>query len=151
MTLTPAQAVKALGNASKSIAGEGSEKALAAAGVEAKKVMNRRAVKLSGYGRGSRRGRVEPQARFDPEPGLRIIVEPTKATKGLWAILEHGTDTTWQFPRRRGRQRRAGTYTRRPVHPRHTWTNATPAAANAAFREYHRNIVRSTFRELGRG
>jgi hypothetical protein len=151
MALTPTEAVQRLANASKSIAGEGSERALTAAGVEAKKVMGRAGDRLSGYGRGSRRGRVDPQARFDPQPGLKITVEPTKATKGLWAILEHGSDTTWQFPKRRGKQRRAGTYSHRPVRARHTWTRATPTAADAAFRAYHRNIVESTFRELRRG
>ena len=151
MTLTASEAVQRLGKAAATVAGAGSEKALTAAGLEAKAVMSRAGRKLSGYGRGSRRGRIDPQARFDPEPGLRIVVEPTPKTRGLWAILEAGTDSSWSYPKRRGSKRKTGTYTHRPVPARHDWSRAVPQAADAAFAAYHRNIVDSTCRSLRGG
>lgn len=148
---TPAEAARRLGKAAASVAGPGSEKALNAAGIEAKNVMGRAGERLSGYGRRSRRGHVDPKARYEPQAGLRVVVEPTKATKGLWALLEHGSGAQWRFPRRRGARRRTGTYTREQVRARHSWSRAVPRAADEAFRAYHRNVVQSVFRDLRGG
>lgn len=160
MTTFP-EAARRMGEATASIAGKGSEKALTLAGVEAKQEMTKGARRdtgdgqLSGYGRGRNRGRVRAEARFDKAPGLKVIVEPTKRSRGLWALLEHGSRSgQWKTPRRRG-QRRArgtvGTYSRAPVPPRNTWSEAIPQARHAAFRAYHRSLVASTFRELKGG
>ena len=163
MAQTPAEAVQRLGSAAASIGGAGSEKALTAAGMAAKTTMVRQARRdlgadatLSGYGRRRNRGRVKVDARFDPEPGLKVVVEPTKRTRGLWALLEEGSKgNQWRAPRRRGAGRRAagsiGTYTHEPVRPRHTWTKGRPAAARDAFEAYHRNVVSSVYRELRGG
>lgn len=161
---TFAQAAARLGDAAASVAGKGSEKALAAAGVEAKTVMVRGSHRdigsdetLSGYGRRRNRGRVPVQARFDPAPGLRIIVEPTKRSRGLWALLEAGSakaGPTWKTPRRAGVRRArgtVGTYTRAAVPARHTWSQSVPSAADAAAKAYHAAIVRTVFSELRGG
>lgn len=153
------EAARRVGAAATNVAGAGSERALVGAGVAANKAMAAGARvstggdgRLSRFGRGTWRGRVAAETRFDDLPGLRIVVTPKKRARGLWGLLQFGSgDGSWSYPRRRGRRRRSGTYTRSPVAARSSWSRTQPAAARAAFEAYHRNIVTSTVRTLGGG
>lgn len=151
------EAARRAGAAATHVAGAGSERALVSAGVQANRAMAAGARvdtngdgRLSRFGRGTWRGRIQAETRFDPEPGLRIVVSPKKRARGLWWLLQFGSKSgTWSYPRRRGRRRRAGTYDRRPVPARHTWSKLEPAAARAAFEGYRRSLVTSTVKKFG--
>ena len=156
MSITFGQAAQRVGAAATSIGGAGSERALVAAGMDAKKVMAGAARldtggdgTLSRFGRGRQRGRIRAEARFDQQVGKRIVVSPSRRSRGLWALLQFGSaGSTWTYPRRRGRRRTAGTYTRPPVPARRAWSQAQPAAAAAAFTAYRKSLVGSTVAKL---
>lgn len=152
------EAARRVGAAATNVAGAGSERALVAAGVQANRAMATGARvdtgdgTLSRFGRGKWRGRILAETRFDAEPGLRIVVSPKKRARGLWGLLQFGSGGgDWSYPRRRGRRRRAGTYTRSAVPARRTWSKLEPAAARAAFEGYRKSLVASTVKKMGGG
>lgn len=151
------EAGRRLGAFTADLGGGGSERALVSAGVAANRAMATAARvdtggdgRLSGFGRGAWRGRIAAQSGFDTQPGLRIVVYPKKKARGLWGLLQFGSKgTDWTYPRRRGRRRRAGSYSRRSVQPRRTWSQAQPVAARAAFDAYRTVIVKNAIAKLG--
>lgn len=102
--------------------------------------------RLSGFGRGVRRGTIAADVRFDVESPRRVLMfAPAKRAAGLWKLLEAGSykaNGQWRMPRRRGRGRRAkgtvGTYPRASVPARRTWTKAVPKVRHTVVTEFHR-------------
>jgi hypothetical protein len=156
---TFAQAAANLAQAADRIAGAGSEHALTEAGVAAKTTVAQAAMAelgpdatLSRFGKGRSRGRIRAEARFDPEPGLKLVIAPTKRSAGLWALIQFGSrGSSWRYPKRRGRKRRDGKFTRPPVAARHAWSEATPRVAAAAFAAYHRDLAADVARTIRGG
>jgi hypothetical protein len=154
---TFAQAATNLAKAAERVAGPASEHALVKAGVVAKGVINNHAqaelgsdATLSRFGRGRSRGRIKAEARFDPQPGLKLVISPSKRSRGLWAFLEFGSKGAWHYPKR-GRKRRDGTYSRAPVPARRTWTTAEPQVTAEAFKAFHRDLHADIARTITKG